>query len=358
MSYLKKIIFALFLLSLFQCKKDEPVEAEPENIWKLHESFLYEDKIQVNSYASDDSLYFMGQNQFSSLFIDGQSGTEEQVIHYSTYAYPTEYKPPISSLFYPLVNAHTGIVTFYSTPNPVFAGTMTSVNLSQFDSSFVAFEYPSWFTSEGALINDRNQCLVGYRDDDGTIGISLMIAEIAVDYEFGIPNLEVVSTSKITGNFELQWLISLHSIDEYFFVTGDHTFRISPDLEFETVFEDRFYKIFKYDNKIYGVTRDEIYVSTNQGLDWQKLIEVVFDTFATISQFSFYDIDEHLIATRNSQLFEFDFTDTTLEIKEILNTGLEGNEITSLALFNDKVYVSTLSGLFEKELDMFLEYKE
>jgi len=270
--------------------------------------------------------------------------------------YPTGYKLPISSLFYPLINPNTGIVDFYSTRNPVSAGSRASVKLSQFDSSFVAFNYPPSYSSEGAVINNRNQCLIGYRDNDGIIGASLLIVELAADNDFGVTNLDVVSTSKITGNFELQFLISLHSIDEHFFVTGNHTFRISPDLEFETVFEDRFYKIFKYDNKIYGATRDEIYVSTNQGLDWQKLFE--FGGSGALFDVNFYEIDGHLVATEDSQLFDFNFTDTTLEIKEILNTGLEGNEITSVALFNDKVYISTLSGLFEKELDMFFEYVE
>ncbi len=45
------------------------------------------------------------------------------------------------------------------------------------------------------------------------------------------------------------------------------------------------------------------------------------------------------------------------DVRELVNDGLAGNAITSISLFNNKVYATTLSGVFTKELEEFFTYK-
>jgi hypothetical protein len=62
--------------------------------------------------------------------------------------------------------------------------------------------------------------------------------------------------------------------------------------------------------------------------------------------------------------YEYRHSTHTIEIdgnglssRELVNGGLAGNQITSVCRFRDRVYVTTLSGVFHKPYRDFLTFK-
>jgi hypothetical protein len=68
-------------------------------------------------------------------------------------------------------------------------------------------------------------------------------------------------------------------------------------------------------------------------------------------------IDNKIIGYRYGQLWDISVSETELIAKELDNDGLDGISITSVSKFDDKVYLSTLSGVFYKIADEFFDYK-
>ena len=67
--------------------------------------------------------------------------------------------------------------------------------------------------------------------------------------------------------------------------------------------------------------------------------------------------DTLLIGYRNDQLFRIKLEPGSKTV-ELANAGMEGHWITSVSLFKDRVYLTTLSGVFTKNLSDFIKLKE
>ncbi len=116
--------------------------------------------------------------------------------------------------------------------------------------------------------------------------------------------------------------------------------------------DERLYRIFKVDGQIFGFGWQEMYTSSD-GLSWTKIADIdpVFQSINMV------EIEGRTIGHRTDQIFLFTIEDNTLSIVELTNEGLEGNQITSVAAFNGKVYVTTLSGVFTKSIEDFFTEK-
>lgn len=354
------LTLTLVIILLTSCEKEKIVEKEIEKqySWKLNESFLFDEKIQMNSYADSSNFYTIGINTFSTIKnIEGDTSNLDVEHAVLRFEYPIDYKMPITSKVFAGIGS--SFVGFYSSQNPVQGGSSISISMANIDTTFAYFDMPKYSMGEGFVINDNMQCLIPYLQYDTTYkdykvvsskpNFLLVQLKVSGDYSDYIDTVSCYkfSVDRLDGS-----LISLHTIDSDFYITcGEKTFKLTSDLELKEIFDGRLYRLIKKDNTIYGFTDSELYSSSDNGDSWQLLSNVKSDMW----RINYTLIDNEIIGFYNSQIFQVKIqSDSIIELE---NDGLWGNEITSISKFLDKIYVTTLSGLYNKEYSDFFTEK-
>jgi hypothetical protein len=171
-----------------------------------------------------------------------------------------------------------------------------------------------------------------------------------------IPNLDTYASMAAGDHFVVAGYNTKDLYNQLYAVYADGTVRAAsaPGVR-PTVF-------FSYRGHLYGSDNfGSICRSVDEGLTWQKVIEYNFS-----SQPNFAEVDGKLVAYGQSQLFLLDdgtetfkqYDAATRQLVELANTGLVGNKLTGLAQFGDRVYATTLSGLYQIKLKDFFTLKK
>jgi len=369
--------YALVLLLLFisstvwSCKEkviDTPTPApDPGLTWQINEGFLFDEKIQLNSYADTAIIILSGSHATAIAPGSQRPKTDTNFVHYGGQAQPsgrTDYRPLLTPSFVGFVL--NDFVNIIPTASPVQSYVNAVVRFSELDPDFASFDLlPSWI-GESIIANNQNQLIVPYRRYDRSYSTPVIeggltnIALISLDVP-SPPSIQIKATKTqlLTiqgGNF----LHSISSIGSYFLVsTSNGTFQIASDGIYRKTYPYPFLKFFVFNGTVYGITTAntgtlKLAKSTDQGSTWSIIIDQLPDAYRT---FTYKTVGDKLIAAYNSQLFQLTITPTTFSTVELDNTGLYGNRITSVAQFRNTVYVSTLSGVFTKPVRTFLTTK-
>ena len=125
----------------------------------------------------------------------------------------------------------------------------------------------------------------------------------------------------------------------------------------EKILDEGFIRMFEVEDKLYGLTfrfsESKLYESEN-GLSWNYL-GILDNSFRLLN---YSTVDGKTIAYYYSQIFQIERSDSGFDIKELSVEGLFGHRITSITEFKGRVYVTTLSGVFYKDLEDFWIEKE
>ena len=97
-----------------------------------------------------------------------------------------------------------------------------------------------------------------------------------------------------------------------------------------------------------------MFYSTDNGFTWTEGYETPWE----LVLLNYAKINGKLIGYRYAQLFEITINENEFQAKELDNDGLEGKSITSVSKFDNKVYLTSLSGVFYKPVDEFFIEKE
>ncbi|MEZ0484804.1 hypothetical protein [Fibrella aquatica] len=367
--------FSLLLLISFciwSCKEkviDVPAPLpDPGLTWQVNEDFLFDRKIQLNSYADSSKIMLAGSQ--TTAIAPGQSrpGPDTIFVHYGGQAQPngrTDYRPLLHPSFIGFIV--NDFVNLIPTASPVQSYVNLVVRLPALDPDFASFDVLPAAIGETMVANDQNQVIVPYRRYDRSYNTPVIdgrltnIALISVDVPRA-PNvqLKTADTKLISfpgGNF----LQAVSSIGSYFLVsTSNGTYRISPDGSYQKTYPYSFQNLFTFKGTVYGITAAntstlKLAASTDQGNTWSIIVDQLPNEYRFLT---YKTVGDQLIATYNGQLFQLIITPTTLSVVELDNTGLYGNKITSVAQFRNTVYVSTLSGVFTKPVRTFLTQKK
>ena len=95
----------------------------------------------------------------------------------------------------------------------------------------------------------------------------------------------------------------------------------------------------------------ELYFSVDRGYTWN-----LFATGFPAYKIKFFQVNNQLCFYVFSQIVTIDLQNGL--IQELDNTGLEGSEITSVNEYDGKVWITTLSGMFKKNIEDFFTLKE
>lgn len=348
---------------IISCEKEKIVEVikEKEYNWVSHDDFQYNDVVQMNSYSTDNKLFLLGHSSFSSVVFDSLNHPElpfgSNVAHFDLwYEQPSDRKLPICEDYFISYSKSNGWIAFIPSSNPVLSGAGVSLSLQNMDTTYAYFDFIHFSSGECIAINDQKQSLIPYISFvDSKNVLKLALIDIKTNFITSNYYLDTLEVNILTISDEYQYdVIALESIgDNFFLTTNSKVYRIDKSGNIENVLSARINKMVESSGKIYGFGRDNIYISSDNGLTWQEGYNVQYD----YSLLNYSKIDNKIIGYRYGQLWELQINDTELIVHELDNDGLEGISITSVSSFHNKVYLSTLSGVFFKSIDEFFDYK-
>ncbi|MEM9834685.1 MAG: hypothetical protein AAF944_28945 [Bacteroidota bacterium] len=361
---MKKLLLSLIgLVLLIAGCEEEIIEVEREHSWQADDNFIYDNVVQMNSFATDDMLFFRGHTYFTSMVADSLEHPDDSWQGSNTTRYflwttqPANEKLPIGPDFF-VSTVSNGFLAFISNRNPVNDGASVSFNMKTIDENFGSFDNSHFSGGEKIVINEQNQVLIPYSHAPGGGDIKIAL----VDIEYDSTNVHVdhkvdtVGIRLITIDDQFQnSVITLKSIGSNFFVTTDtKVYRLNSDGRIATVLEERLYNIFEDSGRLLGFGRGNIFSSTDDGLTWIKGDETPW----LMASLNFAKVDNRVVAYRFAQLWEVSTTETSFDFRELDNDGLDGKMITSVSEFDGKVFVTSLSGVYHRPTDDFFTYKE
>jgi len=365
----RKLRYLLPMMILLACHQEDSVSIKA---WESNTSLTGEEKILLNSHLSGDSLTIVGIN---SIYIVDTSSTQPLTGFAVTNPYSLSAKPAMSDHLVISLGPNNGRPQLFINSNNYWKCYRGQDNRIQeiLDLAIVdSIHYSendvietSNYTGPVGVFNDNDQLLVPVRKNDvpGQLVFCLIDMNIkpasypsmnscrAIDYQLTTITFDVEAT---------QWVRGMFAFGENFFVqidnglwkitpTGDKVKAVSESGDIYNV-----HNIFRYQDHLIAATLygGKIYQSDLSGEDWNLLGNTGDFDFDT----EFFYVDDSLCYNTGSHLFTFNMQ--TLKSRELDNTGLEGNGITSVNSFNGKVWVTTLSGLFTRDEKDFFTYKK
>jgi hypothetical protein len=208
-------------------------------------------------------------------------------------------------------------------------------------------------------INSENQILIPYNTSDNSVSFLLVDMKIDKVDKYWID--DTLKTKKIiiySGSplINLTFIFSLFSNKDYYFATLENTYKIKSDGSFSKILDGRVGKFFQKNDTLYSLVSGFIYQSTNDGDNWINF-GAIPQNLNSLNFLDYYLVNNEIIGTYNAQLFHLTINKNSLTVKEIDNDGLANNSITSISKYYDKVYVTTLSGVYYINYKDFLKYK-
>jgi len=347
----KEIAISLILIFLVNCSENTN-ETDIEPSWKLVEELDYANKIILNSYVTTDSMYYYLSTHRG--FWEYEQGDLEPDLRYNygnTITQTLEYKPVISdSISAYLSEDKTEIrLGLNRSQYDVLPEIISVWDIDSTFSDNARFEM-SYFRDPVGAFNNNNQFLtVALGGMESTMNFCI------INYCYNdttYSGIEIKSTKII--NYLDSWCPS-HDIksfgNRFFIVTCNYNYIVLPDGEYYEMSNlPSALEIFSYNDTLFTFTTNFwLYYSNDLGDNWEK--------YAHMSAWvSFFEVSGRLCFHRHYDIHEVDFANEV--VRELDNWGLEGNEITSINEFNGRVYISTLSGLFYRDIDEFFTYKD
>jgi hypothetical protein len=347
-------ILAFCLLVLItSCTKEKVIA--PDYSWKSLPGFQLADKVVFNSFATDKKLYLYGPAIFATL--DSNHQMETPVANW----YNSFIKQPIGKDFFIELSKPYNFLILKATRNPAGDRSQFGVNFAAIDTSFrsLALEY-FYNTSQVAVISSENQFLIPAFTRADNYG-NPTFYQVGVQVKPNLMNRDVVDTTfvrklilKNTGSLNGE-VYGLHSYYGKFFVSlGSSTFLIRADGSYNKVLDDRTKLFFEHQQNLYALGYNTFYQSTDMGETWRPAYNGSFGGGAHRG----FNISEDAFVFNADKIAMLQLTSDGITSKELVNDGLEGNQITSVTRFRDRVYVTTLSGVFYKPYEHFLTFKE
>jgi hypothetical protein len=360
----KATLFLLFGIMIFLgCRKENqieipaPVAAEKQYRWKLDSNFIKDNAVIANSFATENELYLYGK-YFSVVTFD--KNNKELVENYQLRGEPnTNFKMPISETFF--INTFQRIIVYFiPTQGPVTEYNTSSYRFGNINPNLTSdLFFPSYKSGQCMAINKKNQALIPYTTSDPSTNtysnaLNFVLSDVNVIYEG--QRATITKTKSVSINDADFGLSNLFTHKDYFIANLRSTnYKIYTDGTVKQIYRDgAIRRIIAKNDTLYAFSNSgDILRSTNDAEDWVKLST----ENPNISNFNYYIMDNEIIGTNMNQLYHFVINGNNLVIKEIDNDQLVTPHITSISKFKDKVFVTTMSGVYIAEHKSFFKYK-
>jgi hypothetical protein len=356
------IIWIIFIFIIIGCEKEKLVTeyVEKEYSWKEHSGIEHENKYILNSYSTTEELFLIGDRYF--IRIDTENRARKSIFNQDIHNTKIPLSENILMIMYE-ENNETGLMVFYYIPemNNWSSNSRAFVHIADVDSTFRKFDnFDETFNIPFASFNNSNQILIPYEGENGfqsfiliTFNINPNANPISGEFFISTSEIKIVKLPINTSPHE----IVTTNIEEDFIVSNSNIVaKIYSDGTYKILYLNAFspWRFFEKDSKHYAVDYNEIYVSMDKGETWNNK----YVSSERLDGYMFSVINDKIIMSKRSILLEMIFNEDGFVTEELKNDGLEGNFVTSISEFNSKVYISTFSGLFYKNLTDLFDKKE
>ncbi len=364
----KIVIFSMIAFMAMSCTKSDT--STTDYIYEGHKYSWREDwrfsanaGVIVNSFASDTKLNLSLSNRWATLDKNDKYAVTTKFEHYLNYS--TKRKIPITEKIFAFYSDKQQVLSINST-GFLWAETLPEFHLPTYDSEFLSLN-DDYIGRKNTFmaISDDMYCLVPYL----TTSYQPKFFIIKPDYHWqhGAVHLDANTDSAIVKTVSPAVppnASSVYFITSYyhaFFVNlGHELFHIdSLGLVKKVLDKDIHQMVQLSDSLVAFGTNNQTYLSVDQGNTWQAFLNIPETNFigTTAADYNFERINQHIIAYpkhNTGKLYHVYIKDNMFRADTIASDGVDKKNITSIAAFNNKVYVTTLSGLFYKDKEELL----
>ncbi len=331
------ILMLTVILCCFSCGNEETTE-EIVKPWIEHESFRMEQKYIINSEITSNSLMLKTTDTITTI---------DKTDDVTFYAAVT--KNLITAAFsekYFAAYEHNSL-RIGSSVRPV-----SFVSLIDFETIEESFDESDIQDLGKIGVMSGNQLLLPLKN------LYLLTFEDEYpDYPDYPGDPQLISTIKTEYN---DFITEMKAFDDFYLISSrNKTYKMDKSGNIQLILNERSFDFFKFNGKYFafaGTTQasfDMRLYSSENGTDWKLFLT----NWRTFDQIPFDFICKFFVVNNKLYYFRFDkiaYIDfENLAYREVDTSNIETNYITSVAEFNNKVYVSTKSGLFYKELEDF-----
>ena len=351
----KRILYCfLLLITIISCQKesiDEIVNQTNDKLWIQDTKLTGENAILLNSYASDNTLSISGINSWITI---DTNNVYEGWINFGNYlSNSISKKIPITD---DLFAWYTDTVLIFNSTKQIFHDYLPAFRLSRFGSEVSKFGYWSINRKNECLsISKSLHCLVPVTKKDYYPAFYL----VKPNYYINSRNeVDVIASTENAFIKKVDWYPSSTSIgnlytafDKFFVSMNDGFYGIDTIGNVKMLLDVPISQVLNRSDSLFAISYSGVvYFSNNEGENWSSFCEISPD----ISRLKWVSLDNSLIAhpyLSGGQLYIINVGNQSMTIDTLASGGLKDKEITSLSVFNSKVYVTTLSGLYYKDLN-------
>ena len=364
---MKKLLpFFLLLSILFSCEEPEVIIQEVEVPREVDfEELAFSRGVFQRFFTMErvgESILALGENRIARINPDGNHDN-------CVFFWKDANKEPISEDFY--LNSTETALQFWSSKSGSICSDQLRTNLRndsidvdvnpnplsqlQFLENYalISGNHVLYPYSTGAE-NQLNLALIemDFSENSGTFA-RVFPGEIE---KIAFPGVSIFDYTFLQWSLDDGFIFSIGGIDP----SAYGTYKINTDGTYQKIFDQLFIRVFSYQNRLYAMydnfNQSYILESQDGGLSWtQRFAGEGIALAAT----TFYELDGELIGHWNGQLVLVEeFSNDLFKTVELNPRELENDYITSINKLGDKVYISTLSGLFSRDWEEFLADKK
>lgn len=360
----KRLILYLFAVTFLTSCDDEntpEIETGEDYTWQEFQGLPSTGKYILNSTVAEDHLSFLAPELL--ITIDSNHQIARQILGLTWDM--RSLKPAMNNGFYLSLNEGNPKTlengTFQLGYFNLWGSGLNYLTLSilKYDStySWIADKKITWSQEYGAF--GDNEFLIDYRSEEYPDQVNYLL----VSYVFkpgqlalGEPNFSFTDVELFqfdapgsfgnSGAFYCNGIFFVSIDNRGLYILQEDEFVRCQNIDFAST-------IFFHNDAYYAVSNQTLLISPD-GFAWNDL--AVFNMSLDHSNFTI--IEDQVILASNDQLFQVNFDTDSLAIMEIENRGVSGHHITSIQEHHDRIYCTTLSGLFYTELERFFIYKK
>jgi hypothetical protein len=328
------IIAAFISILMIGCRKTTPGLLKADANWTKM-ALVNDANIILNSVTDGKKLYCSGP------FINSVIDTTTRIGYVTSRTVSLNRMPRNSK--YAVSFSEDNKTMYINSFQDSLSNYGTQLHVSSVDPQLVSFNTENLSPAEKMAINDNGQVLVSAMDRPNHYNFYLITFNIHHDGSFEYAPKSVV---KLSIPAFLNPPTEVHTFNNDFFIldylkstmykidaSGNVVAALSPLWGGE---------MFQYNNKLYLVHVSTILSSPDNGSSFTG------NTYSA-------DFTGYYFRSYGDKIFTFDpysgvgvfeFSSTGFTIKQIINKGLENTHITAVTFFNNKLYVSTLTGLY------------